>query len=54
VEHLAEKYAEGGYLQLWLPESDNAMRLSELRAIIADKQRLRAAFDRIFDEERCD
>ncbi len=54
VEHLAEKYAEGGYLQLWLPESDNAMRLSELRAIIADKQKLRAAFDRIFDEELCD
>ncbi|MCQ4762388.1 phosphohydrolase, partial [Alistipes onderdonkii] len=24
VEHLQRKYAEGGYLRLWIPESDNA------------------------------
>jgi len=50
-EHLLEKYAEGGYLRLWVPESSNAERLAELRAIIRDKARLRALFDRFFDEE---
>ena len=49
--HLQEKYAEGGYLRIWLPESDNAMRLQELRGIIADTVALRQLFDKIFDEE---
>ena len=44
-EHLQEKYAEGGYLKLWIPESDNAARLAELRALIADEVRKRAAFE---------
>ncbi|MDY5069878.1 MAG: phosphohydrolase, partial [Sodaliphilus sp.] len=47
VEHLQEKYAEGGYLQLWIPESDNAQRLAYLRTIIADKPRLRQIFLRL-------
>lgn len=50
-QHLQEKYAEGGYLRLWLPESDNKKRLEELRAIIANPEQLRCKFDRIFDEE---
>ena len=50
-EHLQEKYAEGGYLKLWIPESPNAARLAELRAMIRDKARLRALFDRFYDEE---
>ena len=49
--HLQEKYAEGGYLQLWLPESDNATRLKELRTLIANETLLREAFDTIFDQE---
>ncbi len=49
--HLHEKYAEGGYLQLYIPESDNRVRLAELRRVIADKQALRSAFDRIYREE---
>ena len=52
IEHLQEKYAEGGYLRLWIPESPNAARLEELRAIIADKGQLRTIFDRIFAQER--
>lgn len=48
VEHVHEKYAEGGYLQLWIPESDNAKRLAELRATIADKSALRAIFESLF------
>lgn len=50
-QHLLEKYAQGGYLQLWLPESDNATRLEELRAIIANETLLRSTFDTIFDQE---
>ena len=50
-EHMAEKYAEGGYLKLWIPESDNATRLAELREIIKDKELLREIFERIFEEE---
>ena len=51
VEHLEEKYAEGGYLRLWIAESDNATKLEELRAIIKDKARLREIFELIFEQE---
>ena len=51
-EHLKEKYAEGGYLKLWIPESDNAVRLKILRAIIKDEQLLRDIFDRIYQESQ--
>lgn len=51
VGHLQEKYAEGGYLKLWIPESENASRLAELRKIIADKTALQKVFDRIYAEE---
>jgi uncharacterized protein len=50
-EHLQEKYAEGGYLKLWIPESSNSARLAELRDMIRDKARLRALFDRFYEEE---
>ncbi|MGM9869816.1 MAG: HD domain-containing protein [Sodaliphilus sp.] len=50
VEHMEEKYAEGGYLRLWIPESDNATRLAQLRAIIADKSRLRTLFHSLLKE----
>lgn len=49
-EHMAEKYAEGGYLKLWIPESPNADRLADLRSMIADKAALRSLFDRLFEE----
>lgn len=49
--HLQEKYAEGGYLRIWLPESDNAQRLQQLRNVISNPTLLRQTFDRIFDEE---
>lgn len=47
VEHLEEKYAEGGYLKLWIPESDNAARLKALRSLIADRTALRQLFERL-------
>lgn len=52
LEHLHVKYAEGGYLKLWIPESPNAAKLAELRSLIADEVRLRKLFDIVFDEER--
>ena len=51
MEHLQQKYAEGGYLQLWIEESENARRLEELRQIIREPQRIRRAFDEAFDAE---
>lgn len=39
VEHLHEKYADGGYLKLWIPESPNAERLEALRKIIRDNDK---------------
>lgn len=49
LEHLHEKYAEGGYLKLWIPDSPNAARLEELREIIRDESRLRQIFGEIYD-----
>lgn len=40
VSHLEEKYGRGGYLKLWIPWSDNAVRLSALQDLIADRQEL--------------
>jgi uncharacterized protein len=47
-EHLLEKYSDSGYLRLWLPESENAPRLEELRRIIRDEKALRVAFEDAF------
>ena len=51
AEHLRTKYGEGGYLRLWLPESENASRLDELRAVIRDDRQLRVRFDELYDDE---
>jgi len=45
------KYSKDGYLRLWIPNSPNATRLNELRAIIENPAKLREAFDRLFAEE---
>lgn len=47
LEHLHEKYAEGGYLKLWMDDSPNAAPLADLRALIHDERRLRELFDSI-------
>ena len=51
LEHLHEKYAEGGYLKLWIPESPNAARLAELRALIRDETRLRTLFEQYYSQD---
>lgn len=50
-KHLADKYAEGGYLKLWIPQSDNAGRLAELRQLITNGERIRRVFDQLYEEE---
>ena len=51
LEHLHEKYAEGGYLHLLIPGSPNEEPLARLRAIIRDTDHLRILFESIFTEE---
>lgn len=51
LEHLHEKYAEGGYLHLLIPSSPNEKPLRRLRDIIRDEARLRTVFEDIFREE---
>ena len=51
LEHLHEKYAEGGYLHLLIPGSPNEAPLQRLRAIIHDETHLRKIFEEIFREE---
>ena len=51
IQHLKEKYDYGGYLKLWIKESENAQRLEELRQIIANKEQLRTIYERIYREE---
>lgn len=50
VNHLQEKYAEGGYLKLYLDKSSNAQRLSELRKIISSPEELKRRFFKEWSE----
>lgn len=50
-EHLQRKYAEGGYLRLWIPQSENAARLEALRELLRHEKELRALFDAIYERE---
>ena len=51
LEHLHEKYAEGGYLHLLIPGSPNEAPLARLRDIIRDEAHLRSLFETIFAQE---
>lgn len=52
LEHLHEKYAEGGYLKLLIPGSPNEEPLDKLRGIIKDEARLREIFEDIYTGSR--
>lgn len=49
MEHMHEKYDYGGYLQLWIPESDNAKQLEAFRQTLANEVAFRRLFDTIYD-----
>ena len=42
LEHLHEKYAEGGYVRLWLHSERNTQGLNNLRNLIREEERLKA------------
>ena len=45
LEHMAEKYACGGYLKLWIPESPNAARLAAFQNVLEDPDATRNMFE---------
>lgn len=47
-EHMLEKYAEGGYMRLWLNSKRNVEGLTALRFIIDDKEYMKTICKRIF------
>ena len=49
--HMNEKYAENGYIRLWLPNSPNEKKLRQLRQTIADEKKLRTAFNRLYSRQ---
>ena len=52
LDHLHEKYAEGGYLRLWLNSERNVQGLAQLRAIIHNEPQLRTLCREWFDNQR--
>lgn len=51
VEHLQKKYADGGYLKLYIPQSQNAERLAQLRTLITNKQLLKETLATLYTQE---
>lgn len=45
LAHLDEKYAEGGYLRLYIPESANAARLAAFQTLIRDRAQITALIE---------
>ena len=50
LDHLHDKYGADGYLQLWIPWSGNALRLLELRTLLADHKAAKEEVSRIYRE----
>ena len=48
LDHLYDKYGDDGYLRLWIPWSDNALRLFSLRCLLADHVKAREEIVRIY------
>ena len=44
-KHMDEKYAEGGYMKIWLPESANRARLEEFQKLLKDEKKTRILFE---------
>ena len=51
-EHLLEKYAEGGYMRLWLNSERNVRSLEALRAIIRNEPLLRSLCEEWYKTNR--
>ena len=44
-EHIAEKYARGGYLKIWIPGGENDKKLKAFQSEIDEPGKLEAMFD---------
>lgn len=51
IGHLKEKYSENGYMRLWIPESDNAKYLTELRQLIKNEAAIHPVIEKMMSEE---
>ena len=51
-EHMRDKYDTGGYLKVWIPQSDNAQRLREFRDLLHSPGALRQLFDSLYETEQ--
>lgn len=51
LNHMKEKYSEGGYMKLWFENSKNSESLRKLRKIISDKHLLRKIFEELYNNE---
>ena len=51
-EHLLEKYAEGGYMRLWLNSERNVRSLEALRAIIRNEHLLHSLCEEWYKDNR--
>lgn len=51
IAHLHNKFAEDGYMKLYFNNSKNAVKLKELRSLIADEQKLKNTFEEIYASE---
>ena len=52
--HMKEKYANGGYLKIWLHESSNAEHLKAFQTLLEDEELTKNLFERIWDEVHTD
>ncbi len=50
ADHLHKKYGRGGYLRLWVEQSDNAYQLEQLRLIIDKEELMRQWFDKLWEQ----
>ncbi len=49
-EHIADKYARGGYIKIWIPEGENARRLEAFRTEIEKPGALERMFDNWYEK----
>lgn len=52
VAHIKEKYGRGGYMRLWIPQSQNSVRLEEFRMMIDNENELKRSLEVIYSEQK--
>ena len=52
LDHMANKYAEGGYLKLWIPESPNAAKLKEFQTLLKNPETIKQLFNQEWEMQR--